>query len=95
MDDMRRLAEACRKAGIRLVVVATPCHRSFLEETTERGMAEMRECVEAMRGACPGMEYYDFMDDPRFAEDDFFNSSHLAEGGAEKFSKMLRDALGL
>ncbi len=62
---------------------------------TERGKREMRECVEAMREVYPAMVYYNFIDDSRFSADDFINSSHICDKGAEKFSGILKDTLGL
>jgi len=38
-------------------------------------------------------DYYDFMVDNRFVEDDFYNFSHLTEEGARKFSLMLKEKL--
>lgn len=95
LNDLKCIAEVCRKASVRLVVITMPCYQSFIEQTTERGMKEMQECVDSMRSVYPEMEYYNFIDDKRFTEDDFYNSSHLLEEGAEKFSKILKDTLGL
>lgn len=93
MNSMKRIAEVCREAGVRLIVVTTPCHKSFRDLTTERGMAEMQECVDTMRRAYPQMEYYNFMADPRFVDDDFFNSSHICDPGVKKFCKILKEIL--
>lgn len=95
LKDMKRIAAVCRRAGVRLVVITMPCHSSYLERMTERGKREMRECVEAMREVYPAMEYYNFIDDSRFSADDFINSSHICDKGAEKFSGILKDTLGL
>lgn len=95
IDNLKHLADACNKAGVRLAVIAMPCYRTFTEMMTERGKAEMRQCVDSMQSAYPETEYYDFIDDPRFTEDDFFDASHLHEDGAEKFSLILKETLKL
>lgn len=95
LSDFLEIARTCHEAGVRLVVVTFPCYQSYLEQTTERGMEEMQQCVEAMQEVCPKMEYYNFIDDSRFEEDDFFNSSHLNEIGAKKFTLILKDCLDL
>lgn len=95
IGNLKRIASACNKAGVRLVVVAMPCYSTFTEMMTERGKAEMLQCVDSMQSAYPLTEYYSFIDDPRFTEDDFFDASHLHEKGAEKFSLILKDTLKL
>lgn len=95
MREMKRMAEVCYQSKKRLVVISTPCYKTFQEWMTERGKREMQECVEAMRSAYPEMEYYNYIADPRFTEEDFKNADHLSDEGAEKFSKILKDTLGL
>lgn len=95
LNSMKRIADVCRKAGVRLIVITTPCYKTFLERTTERGMAEMQECVDTMRSVYPEMEYYNFIDDSRFSDDDFYNSSHIYGSGVTKFCKILKQIIGL
>lgn len=90
LDDFKRIAQVCKNAGVRLVVVTLPCHQSFLEQTTARGMKEMNECVDIMKEVYPEMEYYNYISDERFGDDDFYNSSHLTDIGAKKFSLYFR-----
>lgn len=93
--DFKKIALVCKNAGIRLVVVTLPCHQSFLEQTTERGLKEMYECVDAMKDVYAELEYYNYISDTRFVDDDFYNSSHLTDVGAEKFTKILyKDLFG-
>ncbi|MFI3324514.1 MAG: hypothetical protein SNG59_08020 [Rikenellaceae bacterium] len=39
--------------------------------------------------------FYDFFNDERFVADDFFDTDHLSNIGAEKFSRILADTLAL
>ena len=93
LNDFKQIAQICKDAGVRLVVVTLPCHQSFLEQTTLRGMKEMYACVDTMRDVYPEIEYYNYISDNRFEDDDFYNSSHLTDIGAEKFSKILHENL--
>ena len=95
IDNFKRIAAACRNANVRLVVISTPCYRTYRERMTERGKREMRECVDSMRSVYPAMEYYNFIADSRFTDDDFFDASHVCDQGAEKLSKILKDTLNL
>lgn len=95
INNFKRIAAACRNANVRLVVISTPCYRTYRERMTERGKREMRECVDSMRSVYPAMEYYNFIADSRFTDDDFFDASHVCDQGAEKLSKILKDTLNL
>ena len=35
--------------------------------------------------------YFDYREDTRFVDDDFYDQSHLSEIGAEKFTRLLMD----
>lgn len=91
LSYMKQIAQVCKEADVRLIVITFPCYRSFVELTTPRGMKEMQACVDSMKRVYPAMEYYNYMSDPRFEEDDFCNSSHLTDVGARKFSSILRE----
>lgn len=95
IDNFKRIAAACRNANVRLVVISTPCYRTYRERMTERGKRKMMECVDSMRSVYPAMEYYNFIADSRFTDDDFFDASHVCDQGAEKLSKILKDTLNL
>ncbi len=94
--NLRRIAKACASRGVRLIVITTPCYRTYTDRLTPRGLAEMRACVDTMRALCPRLEYHDYMRDPRFAADSlFYDASHMTHEGALLFSRTLQDeALG-
>lgn len=91
--NMKRIAKACRDNQVRLIVVTTPCYKSYLEKVTVQGLKDMQTCVDTMRSVYSQLEYYNFLSDNRFVDDDFYNSSHLSTIGAEKFTKILREIL--
>ena len=95
LNIYKRIAKVCKDNHIRLIVLTTPCYKTYLEETTERGVSELYNCIDTMRTVYPSVEYYNFIKDLRFNENDFINSSHLNSDGVEKFSKIVKDTLNL
>lgn len=91
--NMKRIAKVCRDNKVRLIVVTMPCYKTYIDKVTEQGLKEMQACVDSMRSVYPNLEYYNFMSDSRFNDDDFFNSSHLSDVGTEKFTKILRNTI--
>lgn len=94
LSYMKRIARVCKDNNVRLIVITMPCYKTFLDKTTERGINDMYLCVESMRSVYPDMEYYNFIADTCFVDEDFFNSSHLNDVGAKKFTKILREITG-
>ena len=52
----------------------------------------MYEIIEEMKQKY-GLPYYDYLKDARFEADDFWNSDHLSDKGAVKFTKILQQEL--
>ena len=89
LSYMKRIAQVCKDAHVKLIVLSTPCYKSYLELTTPIGLREMQNCIDTMKSVYPTLEYYNYMNDCRFIEEDFFNSSHLSNIGANKFTHII------
>ena len=88
---MCRIAAVCERCHVRLIVITTPHYKGFLQNVSSRGLAEMQMCVAAMKEVCPTMQYYNYMLDSRFTDDDFFDVAHLSDIGAKKFTPILKE----
>ncbi len=88
---MKTIAQACRAAGARLIVVSMPYYKTYTALMTPRGLRDMHACADSMKSAYPALEYYDFVRDARFTDDDFYDPSHLTVRGAQKFSTIFRE----
>lgn len=91
LDYIRRLAEICKEQDIRLVFVTFPCYKTYTDLVTPTGMTDMYNYVDSIREVYPTIEYYDYLTDSRFVDEDYLNSSHLRDLGAKKFSKIFRE----
>lgn len=80
-----------RDSGKRLIFLAMPIYKTARERVSQQRLDAMRQFVALLRRANPDIEFYDFIDDNRFTERDFYNSIHLNNTyGARKFTPMLR-----
>ena len=50
----------------------------------------MYEVIRKFQKEC-AVPYFDYLKDPRFVADDFYDSNHLSDIGAEKFTKILNE----
>ena len=89
MDDILSIARVCKAKGVHLIVLTPPAYKNYQKLLTKRGLYELKKVVDKMKEVNPSVEYHSYLFDSRFVEEDFFNSSHLAERGAVKFSKIV------
>lgn len=87
-EQMREMAEFCKARGIQLVLITTPCWASYYEHLDAKQLAKMNELTEHFREEY-NLPYFDYLKDSRFEADDFYDSNHLSDVGAIKFTKIL------
>ncbi len=90
---LKEMLQYCREKNIRLLIVSTPLTASFREHRdplqVERNMQTLGALLEMYSEA----DYLDFESDERFSDEDFFDADHLSTLGAEKLSRLIREAL--
>jgi len=85
-----QMARFCQRHGVRLLLVGTPVSNVFRSNPDARRHLKMidgKAREEAERYDC--IEYRDYSDDARFADEDFFDVDHLNSSGAEKFTGII------
>lgn len=93
-DFLLKIAQYCNLRNIRLVIISTPIWCSYYKNMDTEQYNELQTIIKQTQRIC-AFEYYNFMSDVRFVEDDFMDSHHLSNVGAKKFSLILADTLGL
>ena len=88
------IASICRKSGIRLIILQTPLTKEYLKYIPERQAKMVEQMIDECRHL-PGVTVRDYTRDPRFGDNDFTDVDHLSSKGAEKFSKILAEELGI
>ena len=83
-----------RDHNIRLIFLAMPIYKTARERVSQQRLDEMNEFVAMLKRINPDIEFYNFIDDPRFVEQDYYNSIHLNNTyGARKFTPLLREII--
>ncbi len=85
---MKEMADFCKKRKIQLVLITTPCWRSYYDHVNEEQLKKMYELIHNIQKEY-NLPYFDYLKDPRFEADDFYDSNHLSDIGAIKFTKIL------
>ena len=83
-----------RDHNMRLIFVAMPIYKTARERVSQQRIDEMNEFIAMLKRINPDIEFYDFIDDKRFVERDYYNSIHLNNTyGARKFTPLLREII--
>lgn len=91
-DYMDSVAAWCQQRNIQLILVQTPVCRDY----TKKADAWQLQLVNAMTDSCCvqyGARKLDYSCDSRFQDLDFYDSDHLSDRGARRFSVILKDTL--
>lgn len=89
-ENYRKIAKACQARNARLILVTTPFYITARNRVNERGLDDLERFVNMLKEEFPNIHYINLMADPRFEEDDFFDSSHMTTLGAKKMAEILR-----
>lgn len=92
MQYQNRIIDLCRSHGAEAVFVTPPCWHTYRENIDTAQLAEMRRLFNTVRVE-KNVRYFDFFDDTRFGNEDFFDAAHLSDRGAAKFASILRDSI--
>lgn len=84
------IASICEKKNILLVLITTPCWKDYTNLLDKRQLSTMYDLISEFQKKHEVI-YLDYLRDDRFGPNDFYDSNHLSDIGAVKFSKILRN----
>ena len=90
---LRSILALCRERSWRPVLVTLPSSHHYYNSLDSAQIGKMYEVVELMKSEYADVEYFDFLRDGNFVDEDFFDCDHLSDIGARKFSKMFKDSI--
>lgn len=92
VDELEKIVHYCQSRSISLVLIATPVWPAYYERLDAKQLGKMYAVINELKKKY-GLRYYDYSKDKRFGADDFYDSDHLSDVGAKKFTLILRDEL--
>ena len=88
---LRQMFDFCRARNIRVILLNTPVTAEFLKHEDPRQVAKNEHLLHKLQLDYPEVEYLHLESDPRFVENDFYDSDHLNQYGATKLTMILKD----
>ena len=86
---LNKIITLCKDKDINVILITTPTWYTYYKGLNRMQLAKMYEVIEDLLHNNSRIQYYDFLTDNRFVEDDFYDSDHLSNIGADKFSEIL------
>lgn len=82
------IASYCKMHGIKFVLVTLPHTKEYNNYLRKKQLDKTMSLILSLQHQF-SLEFFDYREDDRFVDDDFFDESHLSDIGAEKFTKIL------
>lgn len=87
-ERFKEMAEFCQSHNIQMILITTPCWHSYYDNLNKEQLNKTYELIHKFQKEL-NVPYLDYLKDSRFKADDFFDSNHLSDVGAIKFTKIL------
>lgn len=83
---LNKIISFCKSRNIKLILITTPTWHTYYENLNKKQLDKMYEVIHKI----PNAEYYDYLKDERFVENDFYDADHLSDIGAKKFTLIFK-----
>lgn len=94
IETLREMLDFCRERELTPVIVLPPMTR-HLSEKMSKTFRRNYVYTFLEEAGTKDVRFLDYMDDPNFTDEDFFNSFFLNRNGAKKFTRIVLTDLGL
>lgn len=83
------VAQLAQQKGVRMILVTPPVYETYKTFINPIVRQDMHDFTRKLHDEFPCVEYYDLLYEEGYDADDFNDSSHLSDHGADKFSRLL------
>jgi hypothetical protein len=86
---MRKLIEFSSRNNVQLVLLGYPGYKSYVSNLNQRQLYRTIDAATLLDRRWLNVHYYNFLTDPSFVAEDFYDGDHLNEKGAKKLTLKL------
>ncbi|MCU4174512.1 D-alanyl-lipoteichoic acid biosynthesis protein DltD [Carboxylicivirga sp. N1Y90] len=92
MEVIKRMHRICQNNNTQLVLISAPTHKHYNDRLNDTQLQLFNNAINTLVLETE-VKYYDFRNDERFKDSDFFDAIHLNEKGAKKLTELLNDTV--
>lgn len=89
VQRLESIIQDCEHRGVRVILLTTPTYHTYYEQLEEKQYKETIATCSDLERRHGNVLYLNWIKNPDFTEDDFFDADHLNEYGAKKLTGML------
>lgn len=86
---LEAICKRCKERNIKVVILTTPTHYSYYSQLNKNQLDITTNICSSLCNKYPNVTYLNWLTDDRFIDEDFFDSDHLNDKGAQKLTTML------
>lgn len=93
LPNIAALEHVCallKRRNVSVVFITVPTHHTYYDQMNVTTYKRMQETIKQISEK-DGVPYFNYLRDDRFTTEDFVNSDHLNQRGAEKFTRILNE----
>lgn len=90
---LRSIIELCEEQNVNVILYTPPAFKTYRQNIDKDQLQETVEKAKGIASTYSNCQYFNFIDDPRFAKEDFFDADHLNNKGAKKFTLILQEKI--
>lgn len=90
---IQKMIDMSKKKGIKVVLIITPATKEYVNGVNQYKWNKIVETCNLLSQKNDNVSFLNLFDDPRFTDDDLFDTDHLNEIGAQKCTRILNDIL--
>ncbi|UUM12941.1 hypothetical protein NQU17_05105 [Clostridiaceae bacterium HFYG-1003] len=87
------LLQDARSIGARVILYTPPGHDEYVGRLDPAAVRQMKELAETLDRSSQVVIYLNFLEDPRFADSDFYDADHVNAAGARKLTGLINQAM--
>lgn len=86
---LEEICNKCNERNIKVVILTTPTHHSYYSQLNKNQLESTTNICVRLCNIYSNVSYLNWLTDDRFIDEDFFDSDHLNDKGAQKLTTLL------
>jgi hypothetical protein len=86
---LNEIISIAQSKNAKVIFYTSPAYKTYTTQLNKEQLQKAYATIKKISNSNDNVSYFDFLTDPSFVKEDFFDADHLNEIGAEKFSKKM------
>lgn len=88
-EIVNKIIAIAKSKKAKVIFYTHPAYKTYVSNLNKRQLETTYVTIRSIKNLNSNVYYYDFLNEPSFKKEDYFDADHLNEIGAKKFSKKM------